>query len=215
MSPRKLKLLKRLRIPKTDYEIALKKQGYSLIAGVDEVGRGSWVGPVVAASVILPEKRIYGLRDSKLLNSNERTKLARKIAQGSICYSIYFISHHQIDNLGLHQATILAYKKALKRMKIKADFVLVDAYRIPNLSTPHLSIIKGDMKCVSIAAASIIAKVTRDNFMIELSKIYPEYDWQNNKGYPSPRHKRALKKFGPTPFHRQTFAPIKKLLKIK
>lgn len=215
MTPRKLKLLKRLRIPKTDYEIALKKQGYSLIAGLDEVGRGSWAGPVVAAAVILSQKRIYGLRDSKLLKSNERAKLAQKIVQESICYSIYFISHHQIDNLGLHQATILAYKKAFKNMKLRADFVLVDAYRIPNFSTPHLPIIKGDMKCVSIAAASIIAKVARDNFMIELSKIHPEYDWQNNKGYPSPKHMRALKKFGPTPFHRKSFAPIKRLLKIK
>lgn len=213
MVARKLKLTKRLRIPKKDYEIALKKQGYSLIAGVDEVGCGSWAGPVVAASVILPEKRIYGLRDSKLLSSYERGELARKIINKALAYSIQFVSHFQIDTLGLHQATILAYKKALKNMIIRADFVLVDAYKIPNLSIPHLSIIKGDMKCVSIAAASIIAKVTRDNFMIELSKIHPEYDWHHNKGYPSPKHKEALKKLGPTPFHRKSFAPIAKLLK--
>ena len=215
MSPRKLKLLKRLRIPHYHYEFALKKQGYSLIAGVDEVGRGSWAGPVVAASVILPEKRIYKLRDSKLLLINERRLLARKIIKKAVSYSIQFVSHFQIDALGLHQATILAYKRALKNLRVRADFVLVDAYRIPNLSIPHLPIIKGDMKCVSIAAASIIAKVTRDNFMIELSNIYPQYDWQNNKGYPSPKHQAALKKLGPTPFHRKSFKPIKRLLKFK
>jgi ribonuclease HII len=212
MVARKLKLTKRLRIPKKDYEIALKKQGYCLIAGVDEVGRGSWAGPVVAASVILPEKRIYNLRDSKLLSPQERHKLGNRIIKEAVSYSIQFVSHFQIDTLGLHQATILAYKKALKNMNIRSDFVLVDAYKIPNLSIPHLPIIKGDMKCVSIAAASIIAKVARDNFMIELSKIHPEYDWHNNKGYPSPRHKKALKKLGPTPFHRKSFAPIKRLL---
>lgn len=213
MVARKLKLLKRLRIPKRDYEIALFKQGYKRIAGLDEVGRGSWAGPVVAAAVIIPQKRIYKLRDSKLLTSDERRKLANKIIQEAVSYSIYFVSHHQIDILGLHPATILAYKKALKNMSIKADFVLVDAYKIPILTTPHLPLIKGDMKCVSIAAASIIAKVARDNFMIELSKIYPRYDWHNNKGYPSPKHKLALKEFGPTPFHRKSFAPIKRLLK--
>lgn len=214
MVARKLKLTKRLRIPKKDYEIALKKQGYCLIAGVDEVGRGSWVGPVVAAAVILPEKRIYNLRDSKLLSPQERHKLGNRIIKEAVSYSIQFVSHFQIDTLGLNLATILAYKKALKNMIIRADFVLVDAYKIPNLSIPHLPIIKGDMKCVSIAAASIIAKVTRDNFMIELSKIHPEYDWHNNKGYPSPKHKEALKKLGPTPFHRKSFAPIKRLLDI-
>lgn len=212
MSPNKLKLVKRLRIPNYNYENRLKIQGYGLIAGVDEVGRGSWAGPVVAASVILPEKRIYKLRDSKLLTAKERRQLAHKIIKEAISYSIHFVSHHQIDNLGLHQATMLAYKKALKNMKIKPDFVLIDAYKIPRLKTPHLAIIKGDMKCVSIAAASIIAKVTRDNFMIELSQIHPQYDWQNNKGYPSPKHRAAIKKFGPTPFHRKSFAPIAKLL---
>ena len=214
MSPSKLKPLRRLRIPSYNYESRLKIQGYKLIAGVDEVGRGSWAGPVAAAAVILPQKRIYKLRDSKLLKAKVRSQLARKIITKAIAYSIQFISHFQIDALGLHQATILAYKKALKNLRVRADFVLVDAYRIPNLSTPHLPIIKGDMKCVSIAAASIIAKVARDNFMIELSEIHPQYDWQNNKGYPSPKHQAALKKFGPTPFHRRSFAPIKKLLKI-
>ncbi|MCX6811705.1 MAG: ribonuclease HII, partial [Candidatus Berkelbacteria bacterium] len=159
MVARKPKLIKRLRIPKRDYEIALFKQGYSAIAGLDEVGRGSWAGPVVAAAVILPEKRIYKLRDSKLLSSQERQELGNKIIKEAVSYSIHFISHYQIDSLGLHQATILAYKKALKNMNLKPDFVLVDAYKIPNLSIPHLPIIKGDMKCVSIAAASIIAKV--------------------------------------------------------
>jgi len=212
MTPRKLKLLKRLRIPHNNYEKSLKKQGYLNIAGVDEVGRGSWAGPVVAAAVILPKKRIYKLRDSKLLDFNERQKIGRKIIDEAVSFSIQFVSHFQIDTLGLHQATILAYKKAIKKMKIKADFILVDAYKIPRCRIPHLPIIKGDMKCVSIAAASIIAKVTRDNFMIELSKIHPEYDWQNNKGYPSPKHKESLKKLGPTPFHRKSFAPIKRLL---
>lgn len=213
MSPKKIKLIKRLRVPNYNYENRLKLQGYGLIAGVDEVGRGSWAGPVAAAAVILPQKRIYKLRDSKLLLTNERRLLARKIIKEAVSYSIYFISHYLVDSLGLHQATILAYKKALKNLKIKADFVLVDAYRIPKLSTPHLPIIKGDMKCVSIAAASIIAKVARDNFMIELSQVYPKYNWQNNKGYSSPKHKLALKKFGPTLFHRKSFAPIAKLLK--
>jgi ribonuclease HII len=209
----RLMMNKRLRIPKRNYEIALRRQGYYKIAGLDEVGRGSWAGPVVAASVILPQKRIYGLRDSKLLIEAERRELARKIVKDAQAYSIHFISHHQIDELGLHQATLLAYKKTLKSLKVKADFVLVDAYKIPRLNTPHLPIIKGDMKCISIAAASIIAKVARDDFMIELSNICPQFDWQNNKGYPSPKHKLALKKYGPTPFHRKSFAPIAQLIK--
>ncbi len=213
MSSGKLKLIKRLRIPNYNYESRLKIQGYGFIVGVDEVGRGSWAGPVVAAAVILPQERIYKLRDSKLLASAERGRLARQIINRALSFSIQFVSHFQIDSLGLHQATILAYKKALKNLRVRADFVLVDAYRIPNLSTPHLAIIKGDMKCVSIAAASIIAKVARDNFMIELSNIYPQYDWQNNKGYSSPKHQAALEKYGPTPFHRKSFAPIKRLLK--
>lgn len=213
MTPRKLKFSKRLRIPKRSFEINLAQKGYKNIAGVDEVGRAPWAGPVVAAAVILPKKRIYKIRDSKLLNFNERSKLGLKIIKESIAYSIYFSSHHQVDNLGIHQATILAFKKALQNLKIKADFVLVDAFKIPRFNTPHLPIIKGDINCLSIAAASIIAKVARDNYMIELSRIYPRYDWQNNKGYPSPRHKAALKKFGPSPFHRKSFAPIAEFYK--
>lgn len=213
MSPRKLKMSKRLRVPSNKIEIELKNQGFGLIAGLDEVGRGSWAGPVVVAAVVLPQKRIYKLRDSKLLTCLERERLAQKIIKESVCCSIYFVSHWQIDNLGLHQATILAYKKAIRGLSLKTDFALIDAYRVPRLNIPHQAIIKGDMKCLSIAAASILAKVTRDNYMIELSQVCPEFGFDKNKGYPSPIHKKALKKFGPSIFHRRSFAPIKRLLK--
>jgi len=210
MTPRKLKFSKKLRVPKRDFEMKFAKKGYKYIAGIDEVGRAPWAGPVVAAAVILSSKRIHKIRDSKLLNHEERRLLAQKIIKESISYSIYFSSHYQIDNLGIHQATILAFKKALRNLKSRTDMVLVDAFKIPRLNIPHLPIIKGDTNCYSIAAASIIAKVARDNYMIELSEVYPQYDWQNNKGYPSPKHKEALKKFGPSPFHRRSFAPIAK-----
>lgn len=212
MSPRKLIFSKRLRIPSNKFELELLEKGYKLVAGVDEVGRGSWAGPVVAAAVILPKRRIYKLRDSKLLTHKERQNLAQKIAVKAVSYSTYFVSHFQIDNLGLHRATILAYKKALRRLKIKADFALFDAYGVPRLNIPHKSIIKGDMKCTSIAAASILAKVVRDNYMIELSEVCKEYHFDKNKGYPSPKHIKTLKKLGPSQFHRKSFAPIKKFI---
>jgi len=190
----------------------LKSQGYALIAGVDEVGRGAWAGPLVAAAVILPEKRIYRLRDSKLLTSLEREKLAQKIKEEAREWKIAFVSNKLLDNFGLSLSTILAYKKAVRGLKQRPDYLLTDYYKIPRFSIPHSAITKGDMKVASIAAASIIAKVSRDRYMRKIGRRYPIFEFEKNKGYPSPAHKAALKKYGPCFLHRRCFRPIREFV---
>lgn len=196
-------------IPKTEEERRLREKGFKKIAGVDEAGRGCLAGPIVASACILPSKRIYKLRDSKTLSQKEREKLSQKIKKEARAYSFGKVSNKEIDFLGLQKAGLLALRRAVLNLKPRPDFVLVDFYKIPHLLIPQKSIKKGDSTCLSISAASILAKVKRDNLMKKYAKKYPGYGFEKHKGYGTKEHRKALKRLGPCQIHRQGFAPIK------
>ena len=188
------------------YERKYYEEGKTLIAGVDEVGRGPLAGPVVTAAVILPKNcMIEGVNDSKKLSDKKRRALAQEIKEKAVAYSISMENCGVIDEINILQATLRAMKKAVESLSVKPEKVLVDAVRIPDIDIEQAAIIKGDEKSLSIAAASIIAKVTRDDLMIEMDKIYPEYKFASNVGYGSKEHTEALKKYGPCPIHRRSF----------
>ncbi len=177
-----------------------------LIAGTDEVGRGPLAGPVVAASVIFPEKTsIRGVKDSKLLTEEEREKLLPKILNKALTYSVAAVSHGEIDRINILQASLLAMSTAIKRLKVQPDLILVDGNKIFGGDIPALPIIDGDAKSFSIGAASIIAKVTRDRIMKRLCPKFPHYNWSSNKGYATREHIEAIKTYGPCVLHRRTF----------
>jgi len=203
----KLRLLKKLRCTQK-FEKEAWESGAKLVAGVDEVGRGSLFGPVVAAAVILePTYRIRGLRDSKLLLQADREKLAPRIREHAIAYSIAAVDVARIDQINIYHASKLAMKLAVEQLTTRPDHLLIDAMRIDFdcLQTP---IIHGDARSISIAAASILAKVERDAMIRAWDPIYPEYGLASNKGYSTPKHKKVLRELGPTPLHRQSFAPV-------
>jgi ribonuclease HII len=203
----KMRLLKRLKCTQ-QFEKLAWAAGAKLVAGVDEVGRGSLFGPVVAAAVILePDYRIKGLRDSKLLDQATREKLAERIKQHAIAYAVGVVDVARIDQLNIYWASLLAMKNAIAQLAPAPDHLLLDAVRV-DLDCPQTKIIHGDALSISIAAASIIAKVHRDEMIRRWSPVYPEYDLASNKGYRSPKHLAALKEFGPTPLHRLSFAPV-------
>lgn len=179
-----------------------------IIVGMDEAGRGSWAGPVVAAAVLLPVRtRLKGLRDSKLLTPSARDRLFEKIIL--LCpYGIGTASELEIDQFGLLHATFLAFKRAFDSLPIKVDKILIDGRDKFSFPVPHESIIRGDQKIRSISAASILAKVTRDRIMIEYARTYPHYDFQVHKGYGTAGHQKALHEHGPCVIHRHSFAPI-------
>ena len=190
----------------------LTADGYKLIAGLDEVGRGAWAGPVVAAAVILPAKKIYNIRDSKLLTRKEREKLATKIRRAALNYSIGIVDVKELDSMGIGKASFLAMTNALNGLRKTPDFILVDGFKIPGIDVPQQAVIDGDQKISSIAAASILAKVERDKLMRKLHRENREcrkYRFDLNKGYPSPHHKRMLEKYGPCPWHRFSFMPVR------
>ncbi len=190
-----------------DYENELYKQGIELIAGVDEVGRGPLVGPVVCACVILP-KDYYNeeINDSKKISEKKREKLYDTIMKDAISVGVGISSEKVIDEINILEATKLAMKEAIKNSKTKPEHVLIDAVKL-DIDIPSTSIIKGDAKSQSIAAASIIAKVTRDRMMDELDEKYPQYLFKKNKGYGTKAHIEAIRKYGIIPEHRKTFAP--------
>ena len=198
------------------YERELKKEGYKLIGGVDEVGRGPLVGPVVAACVILPnEFNLDGLTDSKKLSEEKRNYFFEEIKKQSISYGIGIIDEKKIDEVNIYEATKLAMKEAINNCKIKPDYVLTDAMKL-DLDIPMTPIIKGDLKSITISAASVIAKVTRDRMMYELDKKYPMYDFKNNVGYPTKKHLEAIDKYGIIKEHRKSYGPVREYLeKIK
>jgi ribonuclease HII len=203
----KLRLLKSLRCT-LKYEKQLWAGGARLIAGVDEVGRGSLFGPVVAAAVILdPGYRIRGLRDSKLLEANVRERLAKKIREHCICWSIAAVDAMRIDEINIYHASKQALAEAVRKLTVTPDHVLVDAFRI-DAHCEQTPIIHGDALSASIAAASILAKVERDNWMRQYDREFPLYGLASNKGYSTPRHKAMLREHGPSPLHRQSFAPV-------
>lgn len=187
-----------------EYEKKYEKCRY--ICGIDEVGRGPLAGPVVAAAVILPkDKDIYYLNDSKQLSEKKREQLYNEIMKNAVAFGIGFADEKCIDEINILQADYVAMRMALSRLPIKPDILLNDAVTIPEVNIPQEAIIKGDTKSVSIAAASIVAKVTRDRFMVEMGEKYPEYDFAKNKGYGSPKHIEMIKKIGPCEIHRRTF----------
>ncbi|WGE67760.1 ribonuclease HII [Actinobacillus equuli subsp. haemolyticus] len=184
-----------------------------LIAGVDEVGRGPLVGAVVTAAVILdPNNPIEGLADSKKLSEKKRLLLAEEIKAKALCWSLGRAEPEEIDQLNILHATMLAMQRAVAGLNIQPDFVLVDGNRIPTLPMPAQAVIKGDSLVAEISAASILAKVARDQEMDELDMQYPEYGFAKHKGYPTKLHFEKLEQFGATPFHRKSFAPVKKIL---
>ncbi|WGE88732.1 ribonuclease HII [Actinobacillus arthritidis] len=184
-----------------------------LIAGVDEVGRGPLVGAVVTAAVILdPNNPIEGLADSKKLSEKKRLLLAEEIKAKALCWSLGRAEPEEIDQLNILHATMLAMRRAVAELNIQPDFVLVDGNRIPTLPMPAQAVIKGDSLVAEISAASILAKVARDQEMDELDVQYPEYGFAKHKGYPTKLHFEKLEQFGATPFHRKSFAPVKKIL---
>lgn len=186
------------------YEI--KYNDYNYICGIDEVGRGPLAGPVVAAAVILPKDcNILYINDSKQLSEKMREELYDEIIVSAVSFGVGSIPPKRIDKINILQATYEAMRQAIGNLKIQPDLLLNDAVTIPGVNIKQLPIIKGDSKSISIAAASIIAKVTRDRLMISYDKVFPQYDFASNKGYGSPKHIEALKTFGPTAIHRESF----------
>ncbi|WP_271004219.1 ribonuclease HII [Listeria seeligeri] len=191
------------------YENDLYQQGYKFIAGVDEVGRGPLAGPVVAAAVILPEDfSVVGINDSKQLSELKRETLFELIQQQAIAVGVGIIEHDVIDEVNIYEATKLAMRKALDELNPSPDFFLIDAMPL-KYTEAELSLIKGDTKSISIAAASIIAKVTRDRLMKDYDVAYPGYDFVNNMGYGTKNHLNGLDTIGVCPIHRLSFAPVK------
>ncbi|KIO59028.1 Ribonuclease HII [Caldibacillus thermoamylovorans] len=194
------------------YEKEAQKQGFQYVAGIDEVGRGPLAGPVVAAAVILPENIfISGINDSKKLSSKKREQLYQEIKNEALAIGIGVVGADVIDEINIYQATKKAMNIAINQLSIFPDFLLIDAMKIDTPITQR-SLIKGDSLSVSIASASIIAKVYRDRLMMEYSKKYPEYQFEKNAGYGTREHIQAIRKFGLTPIHRKTFAPIKEYI---
>lgn len=181
-------------------------ENYGYICGIDEVGRGPLAGPVVAGAVILPKDcDILYLNDSKQLSAKKRDELYDIIMQKAVAVGIGYASHERIDEINILQATYEAMREAISKLQVKPDILLNDAVTIPQVEIQQVPIIKGDAKSISIAAASIVAKVTRDRLMTEYDQVYPEYHFAENKGYGSAAHIEALKKNGPSPIHRKTF----------
>ncbi len=189
-----------------EYEETLKEDGYLSVCGVDEAGRGPLAGPVVAAACILPIGcEIDGLNDSKKLTEKKREQLFDEIKEKAIAYSIAMATNEEIDKFNILNATMIAMVRAIDGLSVKADFALVDGNCVRNFPIPAAPLVKGDAKAPSIAAASILAKVTRDRFCLEMDEMYPEYNFKKHKGYPTKEHRELVIKHGPCPFHRRTF----------
>lgn len=197
------------KIDNRKYEKELFEKGIEYIAGVDEVGRGPLVGPVVTACVVLPQDfKLDGLTDSKKLTAKKRDEYFDIIMENALGVGIGIKDENVIDEINIYEATKLAMYEAIDRCQCKIEHVLIDAMKLENLKVPSTSIIKGDLKSISISAASVIAKVTRDRMMDELDKKYPMYDFKNNKGYPTKKHVDAIREYGIIKQHRKTFKPV-------
>lgn len=199
---------------KKQFEDQFRLSENDLLAGVDEAGRGPLAGPVVAAAVILPRNFEYlGIDDSKQISEVERNLLFKQITENAISYSVSIVQAQEIDQLNIFEATKQAMTRALESLDSIPQIALIDAVKLAGLNFPTQSIIKGDEKSLAIAAASILAKVTRDKIMVELHKKYPEYKFNKNKGYGTKQHMTALKKYGPTVEHRKSFSPVQMTLR--
>ena len=199
-----------------EYEKNLFKEGINIVGGVDEVGRGPLVGPVVTACVVLPKDFVLdGLTDSKKLTEKKREKFYDYIINNCIAYSIGQCSPEEIDKYNILEATKLAMKRAIEGVKKQVDleYVLIDGNMKFDMDIPYMSIVKGDAKSISIAAASVVAKVTRDRMLIELDKEYPMYGFKNHKGYPTKAHLEAISKYGLIDGYRKSYGPVQDILK--
>lgn len=204
--------------PDLTLEFRLREQGFVHVAGLDEAGRGAWAGPVVAGAVILPLDRfdlayaLEGVADSKQLTPEEREAMLPRILDVAIAASVGHASHTEIDQLGIVPATRLAMRRALEALAVAPDALLSDALALPEIHLPCTAIVKGDQRSLSIAAASILAKVTRDQVMIDLDSTFPQYGFAEHKGYGTSLHHQSLLRFGPTDLHRMSFAPLQAIL---
>lgn len=198
-------------MPDYSIENSLKKKGFNLICGVDEAGRGPLAGPVAVAAVVLPDNcEIDGLNDSKELSEKKREKLFPIICEKALCWSVVLVDNEEIDDINILAATLKGMKQAVYNLETTPDYVLVDGNRLPDYDIPAQYVIKGDAKSMSIAAASVLAKVTRDRLMLEYDKIFPEYQFAKHKGYGTKLHYEMIEKNGISPIHRKTF--LKKIL---
>ncbi|MCD4676903.1 MAG: ribonuclease HII [Desulfobacula sp.] len=195
------------------FEHEAKAHGYKIIAGVDEAGRGPLAGPVVSAAVILPHNfSCEGIDDSKKLTEKKRNALFPLIKEQAICVATGISSHDEIDQINILQASLLSMKRAVKNLLNPPDFLLIDGKFTIDMNIDQAALIKGDSKSISIAAASIIAKVTRDAMMKQLDKTYPQYNFIQHKVYPTKAHKKAILEHGPCPVHRRTFKGVKEVI---
>jgi ribonuclease HII len=201
------------RPPSRSVEKALRDQGYEVIVGVDEVGRGAWAGPLmVGAAVLPPDRRVYGVRDSKMLSEPEREKLFDRVASWCTAWAVGSASQEECDTVGMAEAQRRAARRAIDGLGLTPDHVLIDGnWDFVGLGSTT-RIIRGDATCLSIAAASILAKVTRDRYMRREAEHFPGYEFDSNKGYPCPRHKMALHAYGPTSIHRRTWVFMESLV---
>jgi len=193
------------------FEEELYDEGFSLVAGCDEAGRGPLAGPLVVAACILPPlTHIDGVNDSKQLSKKKREALYKEIIQTAVAFNVVFISHEEIDDTNIYDATKKGMREAILGLKVKPEHALIDFMPIKDLGIPTTSITHGDALSASIAAASIIAKVTRDEYMAMMDSKYPKYGFKHNMGYATKMHMEALEEFGPCPIHRKTFYPVSK-----
>jgi ribonuclease HII len=195
------------------FERSARSSGFTCIAGLDEAGRGPLAGPVVAAAVVLPDGlRIEGLTDSKQVPERERERLFEVIRKEAVCSGIGIVHERTIDEVNILQATILAMEQALQALSPQPDYLLLDAITLPRIPLPQKPLVKGDCRSHSIAAASILAKVTRDRLMMELDEKFPQFNFRKHKGYGTGEHLALLRKHGPCDAHRKTFQPVARML---
>ncbi len=204
--------------PTADEEAALLAQGYRVIAGADEVGRGALAGPVVAAAVVFPLEQdlpwTERVRDSKQISAGEREALSALILEHAVAVGVGIVPSGDIDGRGILEATWLAMERAVERLSLTPQFLLVDGRWVPRFSLPQKAVVGGDRLCVSIASASIVAKVARDRMMVELDGQYPGYGMARNKGYGTKEHVACLGTLGASPIHRRSFAPVRRLFDL-
>jgi ribonuclease HII len=195
------------------YERALRRHGVEVIAGVDEAGRGACAGPLVAGAAILPPGKagiVPGLADSKLLSEKARERAYAQIVRRAVSWSVVVVSHEECDRLGMHVANVEALRRAVAKLTVPPEYVLTDGFPVDGLGVPGLAIWKGDRVAACIAAASVLAKVTRDRIMIDLDTEYPAYDFKTHKGYITDVHSAALAGHGPCPVHRRRFVNVRR-----
>jgi ribonuclease HII len=200
------------------YERALQKMGLYPVAGADEAGRGACAGPLVAAATILSDaksRQITGLKDSKLLTALQRERLYAEITQKAVCWAVACIEPGECDSLGMHVANVMALRMALSRLDVTPTYVLTDGFGVDGLGVAGLGVWKGDQVVACVAAASIIAKVTRDRIMCELDQLYPEYEFSEHKGYCTPLHQEKLDAYGPSAAHRMRFVNVSRTAKVE